>query len=621
MGLTAESLANRDYGQVIKEYIKYFSGLYSDYTKFDIGDAEAVGLLMNLQEMLKMQIHEILPARGDRERAEKEVREYLRLVSKVLMPFCEWRMKAVRKRAKKEGGAVPDYAGVWRKLLALVACRSVEHFAYYMDFMKPAAKRVWRRGEHHGSMKCMRGIAYHATRMILDGAVSLLRASCPVSYGKSYMFNLCACFQIGIDPYSRVILITESDLLVRTSARHVKNMLLSKEFAEVFPFFEQYSGNEGLMFESATKTELVLACSQVNSYTAVTRLGASNGVRCELLILDDLTKGAVDADNPKVHAGIVSDYDNVWTQRADGVENMRVIAGGTCWADFDLLNVIEKRVADKQEIIADKRNPYTRISADGQSVFVAVPNLDYDTDESTLPDKYPTEYLRNQRDNVLSEEMWWARCQQRPMEPKGLFFNWDLLRTYEQIPEGELYVAILDPPKTGKNNLSLAIFKSVGEDLVFVNCIYDLTDLEKRIDDVVEMIVRYKCREFHYEQNSDYTLKLTVDQKIKSLGSCGTAIVPFYTTDKKEDKIFLNRNQIKEHMVFPKKGMYAKNSDIGRFMSDLTTYNPKTFRNKNVTDYYDDAPDTCAMAVMRFLDNMREVAPIQSFNRRRLRSR
>ena len=46
---------------------------------------------------------------------------------------------------------------------------------------------------------------------------------------------------------------------------------------------------------------------------------------------------------------------------------------------------------------------------------------------------------------------------------------------------------------------------------------------------------------------------------------------------------------IKKQLVFPQKGMYGSNTDMGRFMENLTLYNA-TGQNPN-----DDAPDACAL--------------------------
>ena len=46
---------------------------------------------------------------------------------------------------------------------------------------------------------------------------------------------------------------------------------------------------------------------------------------------------------------------------------------------------------------------------------------------------------------------------------------------------------------------------------------------------------------------------------------------------------------LKKQLVFPDKGMFGINTDMGKFMENLTMYNSEG------TNPNDDAPDSCAM--------------------------
>jgi hypothetical protein len=234
--------------------------------------------------------------------------------------------------------------------------------------------------------------------------------------------------------------------------RNVKTILSSKAFQEIFPIYARYytpydtKRTQADMFQVNTAETLVFAHTTTGeSFHAFTRGETANGIRVELLIIEDLTKGETEADKPHIHEEIVRVYDNVWSKRATNISEMRILVGGTCWADFDLLNVLEKRVRGKQQLLPDPENKYTLISEDGMNVFITVPSLDYDTDKSTFEENFSTEFYRNERDNILTTEAWWARCQQRPLQPKSLLLKWDNLRTYESIPAGDEYYACLDP--------------------------------------------------------------------------------------------------------------------------------------------------------------------------------
>ena len=62
-----------------------------------------------------------------------------------------------------------------------------------------------------------------------------------------------------------------------------------------------------------------------------------------------------------------------------------------------------------------------------------------------------------------------------------------------------------------------------------------------------------------------------------------------YNTIAKPTRIENEKHIIKKQLVFPEKGMYGTNTEMGAFMDNLTSYN-ESGMNKN-----DDAPDACAL--------------------------
>lgn len=593
-------------GETLKEnyaetIYKYYQAIH-DVFKEKIDDDILIGLFKDLASMLRYQIHNVLVFKNSKA-AELEIRRYLRDVVNKIFKALDMRItdKSLTTETQKR------YLEVYKEFYALVAFRSMEHFAYYMDWERPDDKKVWKY-----SMPSMRGAFYHGNRMIIDGSVSLMRLSCPVAYGKTYFMGIAAVFQLGVDPQARVLNITESDPLVRAMIRNVRAMLISREFSEVFPFFQKYNCDPTQMFTTDTTDTLIFECTRSTySFISTTRLGASNGLRSDLLLIDDLTKGIADAGNIKLHEEILKQYDSVWSTRADGVENQRTIFGGTMWAVFDTLNILEKRVADKMKIEPDPLNKYTRISEDKKNVFISVPNLDYETDESTLPKKFPTEYLRNLRDNVLDEEEWSARCQQQPIEPKGLYFTYSQLKTYEILPTSEncSHFALIDPPRTGKNYAAFAIFRKNNDEHYLVDVIFRKQNIEKCYDEIVDKIIKHKVSEMVFENNVNASLGDVLTQKLKERGYFNCKMRGEFTTEKKEQKIYDNRNTVREQMIFPKRGLYALTSEMGQFMKNLTDY---SFERKND---YDDAPDACAMYSMYFVNRATGFAQFSTFKR------
>ena len=78
----------------------------------------------------------------------------------------------------------------------------------------------------------------------------------------------------------------------------------------------------------------------------------------------------------------------------------------------------------------------------------------------------------------------------------------------------------------------------------------------------------------------------------------------------KEKRIFNAEADIKSQMVFPKFGMYAPSSQVGKALQCVYTY---SYNKKNE---HDDAPDSLALYSSKFLNtNKRQYGSIMSFCR------
>ena len=65
-------------------------------------------------------------------------------------------------------------------------------------------------------------------------------------------------------------------------------------------------------------------------------------------------------------------------------------------------------------------------------------------------------------------------------------------------------------------------------------------------------------------------------------------------------------------IVYPKKGMYPSNSDMGKAMESMTSY------SFNYPNKFDDAIDSIALYVMEFIVQTYKFAKLRPFDRRKL---
>ncbi|MBO7528161.1 MAG: hypothetical protein J6T74_09795, partial [Clostridia bacterium] len=102
------------------------------------------------------------------------------------------------------------------------------------------------------------------------------------------------------------------------------------------------------------------------------------------------------------------------------------------------------------------------------------------------------------------------------------------------------------------------------------------------------------------ESNVTSELKKNIEDKLKSRGFNFCEIIEKWNEEKKAARISDASGAVKRQLVFPKREMYGINTDMGRFMDNLTTYN-STGANAN-----DDAPDACSMFSNEIIDGNSE---------------
>lgn len=550
-------------------------------------------------------IHKKLTPNKDIPQNEEMIRFYCKYINDNVLPLCRNKLESLKKRlevARKEGNYKDEeqthfyyknWLGLEDDYYALSCYRSLYNFAFYLERGKPLKSRVWER-----TMPIFEGLFHYMEEMVFDeDSLDLIRASYFPGAGKTYAANLLIAYWFGYDINISFLRITYSDDLVQSFTGQIQNIIESGEYRKVFPFFDKT--DKELYKTKNTDTIWFKGCSQVNFY-ARTRDGQSTGKRAKILIIDDITKGRDEAYKIDLHVKIVGKYDYDWTSRADD-EKQKVIALGTMWSRFDLLNVIQQREEAKGKLVLDEKYKYVRKSVTGRAVFIGVPALDYETDESTCPLRYSTEYFRDKRDKTSDKALFSAVYQQVPEEPEDLLFGYSRLHTYndktfpQEILEGNYECRCqIDPNRKGFDYFVVLFFKRYEiEEKVYskwylTDCICRRKTFKMIKEDIIKKIIKHNVSKCGVEINTSNELGDTIKEMLEDEGYVDIEIEEIYSTQNKEDKIAANQDDIINELVFPQKDMFPPSSEMGVAMDMITTYSTT---QKNA---HDDAPDCCA---------------------------
>lgn len=582
-------MSSYDYGSSIKEYITAINNYYSN-RQTRSNHQEIIELLDILYSITRSQIHDtLIPKRSIK--GEKEIRNIVKSIITKILPIIENKITYLANNLSNKVNKeyIKEFTRLYDDFMSIASFRSFKHFCLYMDFEKNRDDKVWMY-----SSRSMAGLLYYTNKMILDDDVNLIRLSCPTGYGKTYSQNATCAFYFGVNPSIRILRVTESIHLVKRCTQDTKAIMASKMYRKAFPVFDKeniYRNNDSESFN-------LIASEKNGSYLCVTRESMANGVRADVIMLDDLSKGYSESANPNVHEKIVNTAYTIWFKRVDNEKKTKILISGTMWADFDLLNVVRKNIEDYQEIQEDDVFQYTEISEDKSKVFIGVPSLDFDTDQSTLPEKFSTEQFKRER-NIMPVELWAAMAQQRPLPPKDLSFDWSQLKTYDEIPKDEngdsklnyINYASLDPARKGKNYVSMPIFNEIDDVYYLIDCLYEKKGMEELYNPICQKIIQHNVVKLYLENNIDTSLKRVLLDMLAKLGWHNTEIVEKYATANKEQRIKDLQGSIKANIRFPSRAIVSPATQMGMFMKHLTQFN---FDRPNA---YDDSVDSVALFI------------------------
>ena len=606
-----------DYMEAIQSGYKCFEKVFKNKKAWEQGDDVIIALVSKIVEAINLQIHTVLAPQKTKE-SEKAIRDilakyvigypekkksinYIGLLSPINAKIVQ-----IDKKKKARNEYLDRYVELCDDLIALASFRSLKHFAIYMQ-------RAFNFTLWEDTMNCFEGYWYYAGRMVLDKEVKFIEKQCPTGFGKSVSDAFLQAFIFGYNIDSRVFKVCGNDKITDECFNNVTSLMISPYFAKIFPYFAQFNGEINKMFEFHTQNKLIFKIKgsvQAKNLIITTKLSDTNGIRADYLFLDDITQRN-DMANLKQHQKDIHSFHHEWYERKAKDDEFQIVASGTTYSQFDILSHL-KREAGGEHAVKSTINKYTFISRsnlvveNGLSVFVCVPLLDYDTDESTYPKKITTTKARIKREKYPTE--FWAMDMQRPLPPESSPFYFTKLRQYTTLPTVgecgrlETCVAALDTKRRGPDFLSMPIFfeaddpDNKGETAHFlVDWLYDDRPMKDCIPLIVAKIIERKITRLYVERNTEECIETLLQDKLREHGYTSCVIEEVYSTEPKDRRIMSAEGDIKAKMIFPQFGMYAPSNPIGNALQNVYGY---TYTGKVA---HDDAPDSLALYAKRFI--------------------
>jgi len=474
---------------------------------------------------------------------------------------------------------------------------SLEHYMVY---------REWDEDEGFFKIryKIMQGYIHYLEEIDTNPNFELLIANMPSGYGKTYPEKISEAWSFGIDDSGAILSLCSNDTVVKGGSRTVINEIKSDAFGEVFSRLKYDKDDKDFFLKETDGDWKLRGCRLMSSYNASTTNSNVVGQRASKRIhIDDLYPNYIEAMNKKLNDEYYNNYHTVWKKRfVQEAKYHKIVITGTLWASDDFIARIIAFEKSKRKFKKHPKYPYTLISEDGKVAIVQVPALDYETGESVCPELRSTAKVLEDKESI-EDYLFQTNFQQIPTNPESLGFSYDKLRTYKTIPTTDYigsYAVIDATRKSGKDFFAMPIFKKVEndgiDDFYLKDALFTRTATKDMYEDIVDKIIEHHIITLVIESNVTSELKQNIERVCRERGITPPEIIEKYNTVPKPTRIENEKHIIKKQMIFPEKGMYGVNTDVGKFMENLTLYNA-TGNNPN-----DDAPDACALFASEIIE-------------------
>lgn len=448
----------------------------------------------------------------------------------------------------------------------------------------------------------------------VDGGLYLVGRTLKTTHN-TYPEKISEAWSFGIDDSGTILSICSNDRVVKGGSRAVIDEIKSTTFGEVFPHL-QYDKKDKDFFLKETDGEWKLKnCNLLASYYASTTESDVVGERASKRIhLDDLYPDYKEAMNKDLNEKYFNKFQTVWKKRfIQEAKYHKIVITGTLWSSDDFIARVIAWLKSIYKFYKHPKYPYTFVAYENNDpkksvvcAIIQVPALDYETGKSVCPELRSTEKILEDK-NAIEDYLFQTNFQQIPTDPETLFFSYGRLKTYDVIPSTDYrgaYAVIDANRKTGKDFFAMPIFKKVETDDHFEyylkDCLFTREATKDMYDMIVNKIIEHHIIQISIESNATSELKKALDDRLKAMNYLFCEINEVWNEVPKKIRIQSEKGAIKKALVFPKKGLFGINTDVGAFMDNLTTYNDGG-QNAN-----DDAPDSCALFISEIVEEKTE---------------
>ena len=399
---------------------------------------------------------------------------------------------------------------------------------------------------------------------LTDDEKDILVVNMPPRHGKSRTIGNFVEWVLGNDQTQKIMTGSYNETLSTSFSKGVRNTIQEIKadvdkivFSDIFPGVTIKRGDGAMNMWSLE--------NGYNNYLATSPTGTATGFGASIMIIDDLIKSSLEANNADTLEKHWEWFTNTMLSRLE--EGGKIIIVMTRWHSLDLAGRIIEEYGDSVKVVQ-----YKAVQEDGTMLC----------DEILSKESY------EKKRKAMGVDIAEANYQQNPIDIKGRLYQ--SFKTYTELPKDNLgrpvYSAVknyTDTADTGDDYLCSIDYVEYNQEAYVINVIYTKEGMEITEPAVAKMFYEDKVNDADIESNNGGRgFARNVENILKNqYGSNKTIIHPFFQSKNKKSRILSNSTWVMNHIYFPVNWM-------DRFPDYYTAMSRYQKEGKNA---HDDAPD------------------------------
>jgi len=392
----------------------------------------------------------------------------------------------------------------------------------------------------------------------------ILVVNMPPRHGKSRTIGNFVEWVLGNDQTQKIMTGSYNETLSTNFSKGVRNTIQEIKadknkivYSDIFPGVNIKRGDGAMNMWSLE--------NGYNNYLATSPTGTATGFGATIMIIDDLIKSALEANNADT-------LEKQWTWFTDTMlsrleEGGKIIIVMTRWHSLDLAGRIIEQYGDKVKVVQ-----YKAVQEDGSMLCP----------EILSKESYETKV------QAMGVEIAEANYQQNPIDIKGRLYQ--SFKIYTELPKDAagrpVYSAVknyTDTADTGDDYLCSIDYVEYNHEAYVINVIYTKDGMEITEPAVAKMLYEDQVNDADIESNNGGRgFARNVESILRNTyHSNRTIINPFFQSKNKISRILSNSTWVMNHIYFPVNWM----DRFPEYYKAMSRY------QKEGKNAHDDAPD------------------------------